>query len=329
MIVYSKINPQRKKEFQLRTFIIDDGGKFYVIKKAENKEAELFSNNFIDKYKLLLNNNFPIKPIEPKDQGGQIIFPYEEGDSVSQLLLRLINSNKKEEFLDVIRKFYDTLKGYSKENLILSDDFVKIFGKCGLEKWECIYPGCVDLNFDNIIADGDGSPKKLFDYEWTYNFSVPYKYIVFRAIMYFYVKNHGAMYSKFSLMELFDILEISKEEIPCFLRFEYSFQCSANNGFEKSVSFDEYKDAIGSVIKSKNSGGDSLFKKYEAINLEKINLAAEQRKQEIKMVSREIKQKDNMIEKKNEEIEFMRSSKFWKLRKQYLDLKNLFIGSDR
>jgi len=86
----------------------------------------------------------------------------------------------------------------------------------------------------------------------------------------------------------------------------------------KTIEF-RHSYGLGVLLTGKEG---SLFYLKDELEFHYSYLVEDLENAKIGMILQELNQKDR-------EINFMKSSKFWKLRKQYLDLKNLFIGSDR
>lgn len=305
MIIYSKYNSYRKEEFQLVTNIEKEEDLLFSSKIARNKNAKVFLASFFEKCDYLKKNMFSFDVIEPKKINDmKINFEYKKGKTLDSLLFEIIQKLNKEKFINLIKKYVGLIKKSEIKNDNLSPDFKEIFGGEDETKFDCAQVGCLDLNFDNIILDDNDSNKFwVIDYEWTFNFPVPYKYLIFRALTAFYGNYFYYNLNKnfIKLSELYEIFEITPQEKNTFVNFEYNFQKYVGNSF--NISLEDYYKNYGNL-------------EIGFIGLDNIcNFQQEDRK---------LLNLKQSIQVKDQEIQFMKSSKFWKLRNKYLELKNKF-----
>lgn len=68
-----------------------------------------------------------------------------------------------------------------------NEAYVSVFGKTYNHNVTCFSNGIVDLNFDNLVLQKDGSVV-LIDYEWSFDFPVPVEYIVGRSLHYLFAR---------------------------------------------------------------------------------------------------------------------------------------------
>ncbi len=345
MIIYSKHNLNRKKEFQLLTTIERENSFLFSAKTSLRKESDIFLNSFFSKYENLLSANFSIIPVKPQRiNDTKIKFEYKEDIFLEGLLLKSVIKGDREKFL----KLSDNYLSFIKKNKIieqpLSEEFKKIFGNYTKEKILCLHVGCIDLNLDNIIYDRKKNEYALIDYEWTFNFPIPYDYIIYRSFFYFYFKNRAYNPNRIiSFDELLKFLGVQKKDY--FGDFEYNFQKYVQgNNFTQSK--DLYKKYIASIEKNNfskiNQGIYDVSLLIEQ-DKQKLKEALFQRENIINKLNREIRQKEEEIKKKvdsckyeiaealvplyekikekEKEIVLMRSSKFWILRNRYIKLQ--------
>lgn len=318
MVIYSKYNIHRKEEFRLLTTIEKDGNNLFSSKIANNAKAEAFLASFFEKYIFLKENNFSFHLVEPKKVNDRkMIFEYKKGETLDSLLFELFQGSKKGEFIALLKEYEKLLKNNEIKNENLNTEFKKIFGGDDEMKFDCVQLGCVDLNFDNIIVDTLTKEFYVIDYEWTFTFPVPYKYVIFRALTAFFGNYFYYNFNKsfISLSELYKIFGITEEEKNVFIVFEYNFQKYVLNSY--NVSQTEYKENYSSLEAGYH------FSDYFG------NQEMQQKDQEITSLNRTIQQKDQEIINLNQAIQYkdlevmvMQESKFWKLRKLYLRFKN-------
>jgi hypothetical protein len=129
-------------------------------------------------------------PIEQLSDGG-VRFPYIDGKGVERLLVTHILNNETDDALAIIDKLLAIIDTLPVKNLNPNDNpkFVEVFGTSYNVKQECVTPGIIDLNLDNIIEDQKGQ-WHLIDYEWTFDFPVPKALIVQRFFYWFFVQRY-------------------------------------------------------------------------------------------------------------------------------------------
>ena len=112
--------------------------------------------------------------------------------------------------------FFDSLT-IAPEAVSFSDNprFQQIFGSHDAPDMTCVSPAPIDMNLSNILA----TDKHFFavDTEWVFDFPVPLKYILWRAI-FLYGENTGSNTDQF-----ISDTGITEEEIKVFQKFEFSF----------------------------------------------------------------------------------------------------------
>ena len=233
MILYSKFNNYRKTKFQLITNIEEDKGEIFSSKTATSPESYAFLNLIFDKYNYLLKSYFSLKPVKPeKIKHNKLIFKYQNLKTIEYILLKALTEKNKENFIEIIKAYISAIKRNKFNDGYLSEDFNKIFNPKSKEKVkdELLNVGCIDLNFNNIFISSKKDDYTLIDYEWTFEFPVPYKYIIFRAITDFYFR-----YSQYkpndlikldSLYKRFNITSIDEKK---YITYEYNFQKYVNN----------------------------------------------------------------------------------------------------
>lgn len=346
MIIYSKFNLHRKKEFQLLTTIESDNNFLFSAKTSQRKESENFLNSFFSKYENISAANLSIAPVKPqKISDTKVVFEYKNGISLDSLLLDAVIKKDKNKFLGFIEYYLNSIKDNEMTERTFSEDFEKIFGACPKKKNAYLQIGCLDLNFDNIIHDEKSGKCCLIDYEWTFDFAVPYKYVVFRALSNFYFRYYSYNLNKFiDISGLYKLAEISDDEKELFTRFEYNFQDYVNENFEAVFGgFEKFrKNYFESLEKKEIVKNDSLQRKDQTIQqkdseiqqkdqaiqqkvveLQQKDQAIQQKNQTIELEEHLIQQKDSELQKKDAEITMMKSSKFWKLRDRYIRIKSV------
>jgi len=243
MIIYSRFNPNRKKQYQLTTAIEKRGNKLFVTKTASSKNSITHLNQIAKNNEKLIKTHFLPKcaPLIEK-LNDRLVFQYIKGSSLESLLIKSFLSDDKIRFEKLLNYFTLWLNNNKTLPQFLSSEFIKQFGNFkSTKKYVCVKLGVVDLNFDNIIFNKD--IPYIIDYEWIYDFPIPIKFILFRSLIHLYSSLWQYNINQFiPLSNLYSKYEITTQEKNDFIKFEYAFQKKVINK-NTLPKFSEFKKA--------------------------------------------------------------------------------------
>lgn len=221
-VIFSKGSVERAEGYNIVTNILIKDGKKIVQKRASNEMSKRHitmmyhhGNNFISKREdVKLAPCFLI-------EDGVVELPFIEGELFSDKIYSHIDCRDWTSLYRDIEELKDIV--YSMGNVDsfeLSPEFVNVFG---CQEWLKGYKSSksldIDLLFENIIFS-DGKTY-IIDYEWIFDFSIPYKYIIFRTL--FFDKKIQELEIDIK-KKIMDIAEISEEEWKLFFEMELNFQ---------------------------------------------------------------------------------------------------------
>lgn len=222
--IYVKFNSYRKPKFNMGTEIIHSENGYTVRKFAPDSEARGFLKQLKTTHDLLLKSNLPLEVNDIKIIDEDTLeIEYIEGITLLNELKAHALKNSKEGCLEVFKSFSKLLDQFPTKNEFLSEDFEKIFGKVNKEKYDVIIPGILDLNLDNIIKDRSGN-LTLIDFEWTFEFSIPKRYILYRSIYGSYVALKDTLSSVILIEDMEKEFGFTENEIRTYLGWEGNFQ---------------------------------------------------------------------------------------------------------
>lgn len=219
--IYAKCSVERKEEYKIITRIYEENGKKFVEKTAVGEMAKAHVERMADfsKRNPYMTENIVLVDCE-KVEDGKVRFPYIEG----QRLDKIIDEAVKRENWDTVWENVTLLKNIIMnvngiEQFEKSEAFVKMFGDVtGLEK----YDAARNVSFDMVSANMILADKiYILDYEWTFDFAVPLKFILYRSILLNGTLNVIPEEKKKILR---NIVGISEEECDMFLQMEIAFQ---------------------------------------------------------------------------------------------------------
>ena len=303
--LYIKYTQYRKPEFQVKTEIIQENGTFFVLKSASNKESEIFIHNWNRSYKKLITANLPLAicPMTPINKK-TLKFNFINGTLLIKELEDAAIKSSKGRCLDVFKKLEQIIEDFDSITSELDTNFSKIFGDYNLDtKYICINPGILDLNLDNIIVD-DNARSVLIDYEWTFNFPIPKRYIQYRAIYYSFLHLKSILSNTISIESVEKEFNFSNSEIRIFLNWEVHFMKYVTGN---KVDLDE-------LIASRKNFGDLITKNDTMVTKQsEIDSLLIALKEELKASQEKLKAslEENRI--KEEKLHNIYNSKSWKL----------------
>ncbi len=223
-IIYSKFSNERNESYKIKTDIIIDNGIKYVEKSAKNSKAENHILNMFNNYNKLKNcYSNEIKLNKCAFSGKKLRFEFIEGEALSKKIHRLLNDNNVDGAVDEIVRYFKCVANVKPlVKFEKTDDFCKIFGDAELpgEYVSCPISN-IDIDFDNVIINDDGY--NLIDYEWTFDFAVPIKFIEYRVVKNF-ILNSDSKKDVLAENGIFSILNISENEAAVFDEMESNFQ---------------------------------------------------------------------------------------------------------
>lgn len=229
-IIYSKYSNERADKFKIRTDIVEDfSAKKYVQKIALTKEGIEHINNIYMNYNLLCKTykDSRIHICECNKIDEKLEFEYIEGKTFKEELDELVCSDDYAGVLEKIKLYIDIITSGKEHGAFkITEDFSKIFGEVSLPiSLKCSNVSNIDLIFSNIIIKDKWS---IIDYEWVFNFPIPYNYIIYRSIK-IYI-NESSKRDKLMQLGLYKLLGITEYEIEVYNKMEDNFINYVING---------------------------------------------------------------------------------------------------
>ena len=196
-ILYSKYNNTRRPEFATRTSIIEESnGKNvvrFVLKSAIFPVGREHISNLSEKCEWVsrLYKNAWILPVFVSKKGAR--FPFLDGVSISEEIEKHLDDMPTA--IEKLNEFMDLVGDYSEDALVdfsMSDGFREVFGDCGDYTGRAAIGANIDELPDNFIRSKEGL--YLVDYEWSFDFAIPIRFIRFRTAYYFFVKHRSIIH---------------------------------------------------------------------------------------------------------------------------------------
>ncbi len=230
-VIYSKYSLSRDERFALRTVIEEEpDGKRKVYKRPciEKGKEQL---SFIKKSFELLSKKSENTPLSINSLSGEeneLHFEYVSGRTFSSELSELMqkSENKVTALFEALFEYRDMVESIYKEKepFKIEEGYKNFFGDTLPDEELMSVRGLdIDLIFENLLRCED---KKwtVIDYEWTFAFLIPIKYLYYRASLFFTLGRLDPASDSGLLKKLFSFFEISREEERLFAAMEECFQ---------------------------------------------------------------------------------------------------------
>ena len=246
-IIYTKYSNERAKRFALRTDICQDGKTRSVHKRALYPQGQDNIRRIEKHYQELaqIYGNTNIHMNRCQFVGDGLTLEYLDGDTLEHILdgyLLLGDTGRAVECLFAYLE--EVKKGFKLEHFEMTPEFEEVFGQADLsEDLLSVQVTDIDMVLNNVLVDEGWT---LIDYEWTFDFPVPYQFVAYRILTYYL---HGST-SRDCLhpLNLFQKAGITEEDKQVFEKMERHFQevyvVSEENQGEKHVPIRELYEAI-------------------------------------------------------------------------------------
>ncbi len=277
-IIHAKYNQSRNESFQTKTILKktkDEAGeeKILTYKQALDNKSESHLVSLVDKYELTKGIYKSIKFEKCDYIENKVYFPYICGHTLDDEIASLVYDKDKlvVKIKELLNEFYSVNEEiYS--DFALDTEFEKIFGKVDCAGLKCIKPANLDVIFDNIIIN-ENNEAVGFDYEWTFDITVPENYIVYRILSRIYDKYFDVISSYIDFYDFVECFDITNDEINIFSSMERSFICLVygDNAYEKFLSRISKKRKSISELSDENNYLVKKCKELEKQNSELQN----------------------------------------------------------
>lgn len=230
MIIYTKYSNERNPKFRIRTDIIKNAdGSRKVRKTAADPAAkghiEAISCCYHQLKADLDGTGLTVNQCEQSAEG--VYFPYLTGMSLETSLDLLWKQKKEDELIREIERYFAMFalssrnSGAKGTEFVQTPEFQEIFGTVSFSEPQlCRKISDIDMIFSNAIICGQGY--ELIDYEWTFTFPIPVKFIQYRCLHYYLCGNE--MRRGLEQLDLYQHFGISEEEQQQFAAMEEKFQ---------------------------------------------------------------------------------------------------------
>lgn len=223
-LIYVKFSEDRAPEFCIKTQIMAEGEKRTIYKSGIDRAITEHLRRMPDRYQWLTerycNVNVWVNEVRESLEGME--FPFVHGESLQTHLDHYLAQKDYQRVQELICEYTEKLlleKAYTGD-FSPNEEESRIFGDIVLEDVKLAQVSNIDMIFSNILIDEKGW--HLIDYEWTYNFPVPQKFILYRALLYW--KHTSNVLEDYALEDVLSWGHITQEEAKIFSDMEIAFQ---------------------------------------------------------------------------------------------------------
>lgn len=227
-ILFTKFSNERSRRLSIRTDIVSEndgkgGERLFVRKLPAGPDAGLHVQKMEERFRLLGNvcRGTRFRPNEMTMRGDAAVFAYLTGETLESVFDREYLS-EPETLEKALLAFLNEIGKTGTEVFSPTESFRNVFGNTVLPDGLQAAPASdIDMVLNNILVGEDGS-WNIIDYEWTFDFPVPVRFLEWR-VLHYYIEGNT---KRFFLREagLFEKAGISRQEEDAFLEMEKAFQ---------------------------------------------------------------------------------------------------------
>lgn len=326
-IIFSKYANERADRFALRTDIVEQGnGNFVVRKKTLGQEAIGHVENIYTLGEALnaqyANSRFTFNRC--MKIGDSLELEYIKSETLAERADKLLYAGRVEETSKFIFEVIDEVyKVGEKQKFQSSAEFEEVFGKVDVveatkdDELVCAKVSDIDILLSNIMQ---GEKWIVIDYEWSFAFPIPLKFIAYRLIHYYLQGNRvrGGILDEAKMLVKADI---SDSELEAYKQMEQHFQeeyVLTNTDKSHHITLRDMNKTIG-------KGRVDVRELYEVAS----NMPASDKEHQNLIMTLENRTKmygeyhklKEQFEQQEEKITAMEGTKVWKAYRKYRDMK--------
>lgn len=224
-VCYSKYSNERDERFRVRTDICEGPEKGRWVRKAAlGASAHPFLGSLEEKREHLsvLFEGTPYGFNQCKEASGDMRLEYLHGDTMEALLDKMLETGDIPRMKALMSGYFaPMLENQRLGRFQMTEEFEQVFGEAqALTGTEALPVTDIDMIFPNAVVCGEGW--ELIDYEWTFSFPVPVKYVVYRCLFYYIRGNAKRLCLEGE--DFYGFFGITEEEKALFGQMEVSFQ---------------------------------------------------------------------------------------------------------
>ena len=223
--IYAKFSNERAPEFSICTEICEDHMKGKYVRKlpAESAAEEQVKN--LQKICRELTTFYGREGLELNTcttEPDGVRLEYLTGKTLEERLDELLEAGRIEELEKMFFTYLNKIRHiHESEMFFKTPEFTEVFGNVEIsDNCRCSGMSNIDLVPANILIEKDRV--SVIDYEWTFRFPIPCKYILYRMIHY-YLESDGKR-RVLKNLDFYGKAGITAEEMEVYAEMEHNFQ---------------------------------------------------------------------------------------------------------
>lgn len=233
-IIFAKFNRGRLSKFQIVTkILLEDNDGLVVYKEPLTLDSREHLELIYSNYNKLKSKYSFINLVTPQliRDPWVLKFSFVSGETFEKILVNMMVTNDRDGFIHLFGKYITYLEKFISArgvDFFPCENFTSTFG-CyfSSDPQDIIELANVDMTFSNLFLNNVGEFCQI-DYEWVFDFPVPKKFIIFRAIHNFEMQ--FGHYNKSFCSKLYELCRISADDTASFLMLERQFQRYVSGG---------------------------------------------------------------------------------------------------
>lgn len=222
-LIYTKYSNERDRRFAIRTDILEENGTRVIRKEALYPEGRDHVQNLAEyetKLNQLYDGTFVCNRVLDQEENS-IRLEYLEGETLEEQLDECITDHNLEEAEGILMDYLEKLRQIHEKELFSSTpEFQAVFGASEIPEGEMASPYMnIDMVCENLLRKEQDA---VLDYEWTFAFPVPCRFLLYRVIFYYFHANKIRSVLKEEVF--YQHFGITPELMAVFEKMEKNFQ---------------------------------------------------------------------------------------------------------
>lgn len=236
-ILFVKFSNDRGVSRNIRTYVTESAdGMRHLVKMADTKAADAQILNMGKTAKALAelyaDSKFSVNACIMRSDCSKrsaAEFVFLQGRTMEEILDGMLSRGEYDGAAEQLSKVLaEILKCRGQQEFCMSEEFREVFGDVKLpDGLMAASASDIDMILSNILVDGDGG-WTLIDYEWSFHFPIPLRFILYRCIRYYADTTEARR--KLCAERFYRSAGITEQELLAYEEMEEAFQAYVLDG---------------------------------------------------------------------------------------------------
>lgn len=231
-VIYTKYSNGRAPQFAIRTSIVQrENGECVIYKIAEFPQGEAHIHHIREAAEALEkcweDTGFQVNQCVLEED--RVRLQFLKGHTLEEELDILLDSGQSEAAKKRILEVLESIQKTARNRFEMTPEFEAVFGKQQISAEEyALSPADIDMIFSNMFLEG--GKLHVIDYEWTFFFPVPVKFVLYRALHYYFESASKRRNLKESC-NFYEQMGITEAQQEMYGNMEKNFQSYIQGGY--------------------------------------------------------------------------------------------------